>query len=406
MVKKDEFKSAYVFAPDVMGAPVLAGTITLHATAGEFIYADSWLALDWAYPLDPINLPLTPQRFTVSPKRQIFGVFGDAAPDAWGERIMLIRHNSVPKNQIEKLLRLSGAGVGGLHFSLSRSKPKLPDSLPPIELLDNLALAISDIEQKKLITPDQLKLIEHGSSMGGARPKVSVFEKSTGKSWLVKFTRADDLFDYPVVEYASMTFLSSLGVRVPQVKLFKLSNKQSCYLIERFDRLDHGMHFISANSLYNIEKLRIYDKATDDPASYVALARILRKVANDPARECAELFKRLLINIVIGNTDDHGRNHAICFDVKDRVWSLTPAYDVLPILSSAGEQGLSVGLEGRKSSIENALSCVKEFMLSPGEGRSLADEILRAFSGWKDHFKKCGVTEGDMQLIQSVIGDK
>ena len=161
-----------------------------------------------------------------------------------------------------------------------------------------------------------------------------------------------------------------------------------------------------ANSLFNIEKLRIYDKATDDPASYVALARILRKVANDPSRECSELFKRLLINIVIGNTDDHARNHAIFFDVKDRVWSLTPAYDVLPILSSAGEQGLSVGLDGRKSSIENALSCVKEFMMSPSDGRSLADDILSKFSGWENHFKECGVTEGDMQLIQSVIGNK
>lgn len=406
MVKKEEFKSAYVFAPDATGAPVIAGTMTLTATAGEFVYADSWLAHDWAYPLDPINMPLTPQRFSVSAKRQIAGVLSDAAPDAWGERIMLIRHNSVPKNQIEKLLRLSGAGVGGLHFSLSRSKPKIPDRLPPIELLDNLALAISDIEQKKLITPDQLKLIEHGSSMGGARPKISVFEKSTGRSWLVKFSRADDLFDYPVVEYASMTFLASMGVRVPQVQLFKLSNKQSCYLIERFDRLDHGLHFISANSLFNIEKLRMYDRATDDPASYVALARILRKVASDPEIECAELFRRLIFNIVIGDTDDHARNHALQFDVKNRVWSLTPAYDVLPILSSAGEQGLSVGFEGRKSSIENALSCVREYMLAPNEGRAIADEIVNAFLGWKDHFERCGVSAGDLQLIQSVIGPK
>lgn len=407
MVKEEEYKSAYVFAPDITGAPVLAGKISLTSTAGEFTYADSWLALEWAYPLDPINLPLSVKRYSVSAKRQVSGVFLDAAPDNWGETIMLLRHKSVPRNQIEKLLRLSGAGVGGLHFSLSRTKPKIPESLPAIELLDNLALAISDIEQKKLVTPDQLKLIENGSSMGGARPKVSVFEKSTGKSWLVKFSKsADDMFDYPVVEYASMTFLASLGVRVPQVKLFRLSNTRSCYLIERFDRLDHGLHFISANSLFNIEKMRIYDKATHDPASYVALARILRKIANDSVGECRELFKRMLINILVGNTDDHGRNVALQLDLQNRLWSLTPVYDVLPILSSAGLQALSVGLDGRKSSIANALSCAKEFMLTEKESESIVKQIVDAFEGWKEHFVQAGVSSGDMQLIENVIGPK
>jgi serine/threonine-protein kinase HipA len=398
-----EYREAYVFAASPTGESTLAGIIKITASGGELTYADSWYQSDWAYALDPVNLPLAPKTYRTSNKKSVFGVFSDAAPDAWGERIMLLKHSSAPKNEIERLLRLSGAGVGGIQFSLSRSTPKNAPLLPPISLLDSLSTAIANIDQKQLITPDELRLIEPGSSMGGARPKISVAE-TDGTAWLAKFSRADDVISYPHVEYASMSLLSELGIRVPKIQLKKLNDNHSCYLIQRFDkRRSTGIHFISANALFNVDRLRIHDDARQDPASYVALARIIRKVAKHPQAECEELFARMLANIIINNTDDHARNHGLIYKVAEQHWELSPAYDVLPIVSSQGQQSMGVGQMGRQSSIANAFSVLPEMGIHRDKAIDIIDKQLAIFSHWKVHFVNAGVLPVDLQIIANVL---
>jgi serine/threonine-protein kinase HipA len=314
-----------------------------------------------------------------------------------------LKHSSAPKNEIERLLRLSGAGVGGIQFSLSRSTPKNAPLLPPISLLDSLSTAIANIDQKQMITTDELRLIEPGSSMGGARPKISVAE-TDGTAWLAKFSRADDVISYPHVEYASMSLLSELGIRVPNIQLKKLNDNHSCYLIQRFDkRRSTGIHFISANALFNVDRLRIHDDARQDPASYVALARIIRKVAKHPQAECEELFARMLANIIINNTDDHARNHGLIYKVAEQHWELSPAYDVLPIVSSQGQQSMGVGQMGRQSSIANAFSVLPEMGIHRDKAIDIIDKQLAIFSHWKVHFVNAGVLPVDLQIIANVL---
>jgi serine/threonine-protein kinase HipA len=401
--RTSEYREAYVFAASPTGEPALAGVMKITASGGEFTYADSWYQASWAYALDPINLPLAPKTYRVANTKNVFGVFSDAAPDAWGERIMLLKHASAPKNEIERLLRLSGAGVGGIQFSLSRSAPKTPLPLPPIALLGTLAAAVSHIDQKQLITADELRLIEPGSSMGGARPKLSVTE-ADGTAWLAKFSRSDDVISYPQVEYASMCLLAALGIRVPKVQLKTLNHNHTCYLIQRFDkRPGAGTHFISASALFHVERLRIYDDSRQDPASYVALARIIRKVAQHPQAECEELFARMLANIIINNTDDHARNHGLMYKVDEQKWELSPAYDVLPIVSSQGQQSMGVGQMGRQSSIANALSVLPEMGIPRDKAMEIIDKHLAIFRNWKVHFVNAGVLPVDLQLIANVL---
>jgi serine/threonine-protein kinase HipA len=398
-----EYREAYVFAASPLNEPVLAGIMKINASGGEFTYADSWCQTEWAYALDPVNLPLAPKTYKTSNKKNVFGVFSDAAPDAWGERIMLLMHSSAPKNEIERLLRLSGAGVGGIQFSLSRSTPKTAPSLPPISLLDRLSTAISTIDQKQLITSDELKLIEPGSSMGGARPKISVSE-ADGTAWLAKFSRGDDVVSYPQVEYASMSLLATLGIRVPKLQLKKLNSNHSCYLIQRFDKHSGaGIHFISANALFNVERLRAHHDARQDPASYVALARIVRKYATQPQAECEELFARMIANIIINNTDDHARNHGLLYKIDERKWELSPAYDVLPIVSNQGQQSMGVGQMGRQSSIANALSVLPEMGVTRDRAMDIIDKQLVIFQNWKIHFADAGVLPVDLHIIANVL---
>lgn len=403
--QKSEYREAYVFAPSPVGEPVLAGVVKLTALGSEFTYADSWYDAAWAYALDPVNLPLSPKTYRSGGRKPVFGVLSDAAPDSWGERIMLLKHNSAPRNEIERLLRLSGAGVGGVQFSLSRSTVKPPLSLPAMGLLDELSSAVANIEQKHNVSQDELRLLEPGSSMGGARPKLSL-RQADGSAWLAKFSKADDVVSYPHLEYASMTLLAKAGLNVPPVQLRPLSNRQWCYLIQRFDKQpDTGLHFISANSLFNVDRLRGYQDAREDPASYVALARILRKFTAKPQQACDEWFARMLANIVLGNTDDHARNHALLFNVRDNHWSLSPVYDVVPIVNSQGLQSLSVGREGRQSRLSNAMSVIGEFGISLSKAMEIIDKQLQIFSGWRQHFADAGVPALDLQVIGNVLDD-
>jgi serine/threonine-protein kinase HipA len=402
MVRKPE-THAYVFARSPESKPVLAGSIKLTHRGGEFNYAASWLNAPWAYPLDPINLPLSMQTYVTTDRKKVFGVFLDAAPDAWGERIQLMSNESSPRNELEKLIRLSGSGVGIIEFSLSQSRPKTPRALPSAQLLDRLSKAIDQITSNHELSGDELQLIEPGSSMGGARPKVTLTDEA-GIAWLTKFSRADDIVSYPEIEFASMTLLAKVGVRVPEVKLQKITDGKYCYLIKRFDRVaGTDIHFISANALFNIDRLRIYEDSRNDPAGYIALARILRKVSDAPLEDCVELFKRMVFSILIGGTDDHARNHAVVFDVTARQWRLSPAYDVLPIVNSQGQQSMGIGLFGRDSTLQNALSAAADFGIKPSASIGIVKEIVAVLSNWRVHFAAAGVGAGDLVVLSRII---
>lgn len=397
------YTSAYVFAPDAAGESVLAGELSLSGHGGLFLYADDWLSREDAYPLDPVNLPLAARPYVTRLRTEVHGVFLDAAPDSWGERVTLLKHKSLPRNVIEKLIRLSGTGVGGVQFSLSRTRPKAPQPLPTIASLDKLEEGAMAVDGRGDVPDDLLRLLAPGSSMGGARPKVTLLDES-GHAWIAKFSRVDDLVDYPLVEFATMTLMAKAGINVPEVQIKKVAPDRHCYMIRRFDRVPgHGIHFISANALFNVDRIRSFGSAVDDPASYVALARILFKRASDPTTQAAQLFRRMVFNILVGNTDDHARNHAMLFDVATRTWALSPAYDVLPIVRGERQQSLAVGVMGRTGSIENAMSVCREFGLREAEAADIVDAVRDSLMNWRNHFADAGVRPTDRDLIGQVI---
>lgn len=399
------YNRAYVFSLLKNGKRALVGEIQTSSLKGTFQYGSDWLNHPDSYSLDPINLPLTSKVYHVQNLRNTFGVFSDAGPDTWGERIFLQHHHSLPKNEVERLLRLSGMGVGCLQFSLSRTRPKVPQKVPTIDLLSRLFDITEHLMLKHTLTRDELRLLDPGSSMGGARPKVTLFDGTY--EWLVKFSRPDDLIDIPRVEYTSMKMLKSFGINVPEIKLFELPLGKSAYLIKRFDRVpDNPTHFISAHSLFNTDRVRLIADAHQDPRSYIALARHLRAYSADPIQDCQELYRRMAANVLLGNTDDHARNHGMIYDIKTAQWRLAPAYDMLPILSSHGEQALSIGLHGRASTVENLLSASAAFGLSQDTALALIQQLSEGFEKWEYLFSQNGVCQSDISMLRSVIQPK
>lgn len=396
------YNSAYVFTLSPDGYRRLVGEIKTSRLMGEFQYDKEWLDNSSSYPLDPVNLPLSPTRYHVHNLKNMFGVFSDAGPDSWGERVLLQHHRSLPGNESERLLRLSGMGVGCLQFSLSRTRPKEPPALPGIDRLSRLSCATENLLLKHQLTNDELLLLDPGSSMGGARPKVTVCDKEN--VWLVKFSRPDDLLDIPTVEYASMQLLSKLGINVPETKLIPMGQGKSAYMIKRFDRIKgRPTHFISAHSLFNTDRVRLINNAHHDPRSYIALARHLRAHSAHAVNDCQELYLRMVANIVLKNTDDHARNHAMIFDVYKHEWRLAPAFDVLPSLSSQGMQALGIGFYGRQSSVDNALTASSAFGLSNAQALACIHKIKSILLDWEDYFANCGVTSADLNLLRKVM---
>lgn len=397
------YELAYVFAASPTGEQHLAGTLESKTGAGTFTYAASWLANDWAYPLDPLNLPLSTKRYRALNKHGLFGVFCDAAPDDWGTRIMLLRHQHAPANELERLIRTSGGGVGCLRYSLSRGQAKVPAPLPTMQHLHDLAKAAEKLELKHKLAPEELALLEPGSSMGGARPKVTVADDET--RWLVKFAKAGDLVDVPLLEYCSMQFLKDvLGLNVPETRLINVGGKNA-FAIVRFDGAANSpKHFISANSLFNQDRIRPIEDSKRNPYSYCNLASIIRKHCSNFKEDNKELFVRMVANIVMGNTDDHARNHALLFDITTAKWQLSPAYDMLPIVATrSGLQAMGVGEHGAKATLENALSYANLFGLKTTEAQTLCEKVSSAYTGWPDYCLQNGMQAADVQLVQGAM---
>lgn len=396
------YNRAYVFTLSKKNERILVGEIKTSNLMGEFQYDSEWLAHPDAYPLDPVNLPLSPIRYRVHNLKNMFGVFSDAGPDSWGERVLLQHHRSLPRNETERLLRLSGMGVGCLQFSLSRTRPKTIPELPTIDRLLRLSNATENLLLKDQLTSDELVLLEPGSSMGGARPKVTICDEKD--VWLVKFSRPDDLIDIPKVEYACMQLLTHLGINVPETKLITLGQGKSAYMIKRFDKIiDHPIHYISAHSLFNTDRVRLIRDAHHDPCSYIALARHLRAHSANPIDDCQELYARMIANVLLRNTDDHARNHGMIFDVSTSKWRLAPVFDVLPNLSSQGEQALGIGTHGRESTIDNLLTASSAFGLSHKQASQRIETIKNVIKEWNQHFSACGVSNANLKLLSIIM---
>lgn len=393
-------EQAYVFIDGLEQQPVICGVVTLDPTRryGEFRYGKSYLARPDAFPLDPLNLPLSEQLYSTNTGKGVFGVLLDAGADAWGQKVILSLHKTKPQNALQFLLAGSGMGVGALVFSLSRSssKPKLnKNTLGDLPLLLKGKDAILNDEA---IPEEAKKAFEHGSSMGGARPKTLITSGDT--TFLAKFNRPDDLFNQVKVEHACMRMLAELPVRVATTRVVTTAT-DDVLLVERFDchqqRPTH--HFISANSLINAATVN--NAALSSSYSYGFLAEFLRTQGAEP-EDAHELYQRMVFNVFMGNTDDHSRNHALLYSFSDKNWRLSPAYDVLPVNNSR-QHGMGIGDFGRDGTVENLLSQSLRFGLKQFKAKKIIEEVAALSHEWSFYFKQQGVGEGDLERLKAVI---
>lgn len=389
----------YVWALVNPAAPTLVGELRLSQLVPDcatFAYDAAW----WNFPLSE-DLPLVPgQVFSANEKGSAPGAIDDARPDRWGERIIRQIERPARLSVLEMLLFAGDDRFGALGVSVS-AQQYLPRRFGPYPVLGDLAqlsAAVEDVQAQAPITAELQRLIQPGVTLGGARPK-ALLQTDAG-SCVVKFAELDDAVDTPLVEHASMTLAARAGISVATTGVLPLPPRHGkarhALTIERFDRLgEYRLHCQSAKTLLRAARL---------PESYGALATVLLRLAH-PDRQTAmreELFRRMVFNILMDNTDDHERNHSVWL-AFDGYHELTPAYDVLPSLQNLGYQAMTVGLEGAASSLDNALTELSEFGLKRARAVELIRQVVRVVDGWEAHFTQVGVSTDDREQLKASI---
>ena len=387
----------FVLEPDRTGVPV-----------GRFVYGKSYLRNPDAVPIDPIELKLSGTTYSTTALKGVFGALRDAGPDYWGRRVIEI-HSGLPQlSEIDYLLHAPDDRAGALGFGLGPKPPAPQRKFNRTVALEKL-IALADAIIANEDVPDgpeggqveDLRLI--GTSMGGARPKV-VVEDDDGL-WLAKFNRPDDKWDCVRVEHAMLELARSCGIHAAQSRVATVAGR-NVLLVKRFDRerTDHG--YRRARMVSGLTILRSEDTHQHrDRWSYVLLAEELRRISAQPKDDAAELFKRMVFNALISNTDDHPRNHAAIARNKD--WKLSPAYDLTPSMPISVERrdlAMICGDLGRYANAGNMLSQCVRFHLKLDEATAIIDAMEERVKGtWYDTARREGVTERDCDTISTAF---
>jgi len=378
---------------------------------GRFVYGKSYLARSDAVELDPIELRLTNKVYETAMLKGIFGSIRDASPDFWG-RELIDRHLGGNVDEIEYLLQSPDDRSGALGFGLNQIPPapkKLFNQMIDLEDLQEYALDIlnerssnSSIDKNKQKQIEKLLLL--GTSMGGARPKAVV--EADNSLWVAKFNAPTDYWNNALVEHAMLLLAQKCGLSVADSKVVDVAGK-NVLLVKRFDREKTDLGYLRSRMISSMTVLRSGDSHTERRNwSYVILAEELRKFSSSAKTDAKELFKRMVFNALISNTDDHPRNHAfIAKNAND--WHLSPAYDLTPTAPVSIERrdlALECGKYGRFANKNNLISEAERFLLSKDEASAIIDTMYNIIANsWYKIARSAGVTDNDCDKIKTAF---
>jgi serine/threonine-protein kinase HipA len=375
-------------------APVVCGRLLQQGGRIQFLYGRSYRARLDAIALAP-GMDLDGGPFVARREGQVPGPLADAAPDAWGRRVIEYRHAASAFGELDYLAFSRGDSVGALHFQDQPDTFVQAPSKPAT--LSQLRRAADALEHDRPLSPELAAALEHGTSIGGARPKATL--RDGKRALIAKFESSSDRWAIVRAEWACLQLAGLCGIDVPKASLETVDGRD-VLIVERFDRARTGKaevrrHMLSALTLLNL------DDTEARLASYPDFAEILRRLSQEGAADAAQLYRRMVFNILIGNTDDHAKNHA-CF--WDGLWlTLTPAYDLVPTLRVGQEasQAMEVGQLGRSSTLANALSSAGRFGLTRKAALQVIDEIEDTVkTRWERVFSKCGVQDRSLAQLR------
>jgi len=408
-----EEKVIYVYDNFSSNEPALLGRLFVGVIRqGEtysFEYDKDWLTNNkMSVYLDPEIQPFEGRQF---PNRNgIFGLFADASPDRWGRMLMNKRERLLAETEGRKPQKLHDSDyllgvydetrMGGIRLKLDMDASFLSDdkdtALPPWTALRTLEEASRNYEKDENILSDKWinQLIKPGSSLGGARPKATIVD-TTGQLWIAKFPSKNDESDTGAWEKVVHDLARMCGLNVPQSKLEKFSNLGSTFLVKRFDRDgEKRIHFSSAMTLLG----KTDGASAADGISYLDIAGFIKAYGANPKSDLIELWKRIVFNMAVTNTDDHLRNHA--FILTNKGWTLSPLFDVNPV-PYGNELSLLVDSEDNSINVDLAIRTAPRFGISEKEAKKLYREIISVVGdNWGKLAKDYGLSRSQIEYMK------
>ena len=406
----------YVYAHWMgMAAPELTGILSAHFAKGKkafsFEYDKDWIKTKQQMLLDPDLQFYTGPQYPNNHKEN-FGIFLDSMPDTWGRTLMKRRVAQEAKAKDEKPKTLyyidfllgvyDESRMGALRFKTDPNGPFLDHSnanpTPPwssIRELQHAAKALEnddDQEAQKWLAV----LMAPGSSLGGARPKANILDENKAL-WIAKFPSKNDTIDKAAWELLAYELALEAGINMAPCRMEKIAGSYNTFFTKRFDREGgERIHFASAMTMTGNSE----DTIRDHTPSYLEIADFIQNKCVNITENLHQLWRRIVFNIAISNTDDHLRNHG--FVMTDAGWELSPAYDINP---SVDKDGLAMNIDTDNNALDYGLakSVGAYYRLSDREMDAIIHEVLTAVSSWREVAIKLGISRGEQELMQGAF---
>ena len=380
-----------------------------------FEYEQSWLSSNHALFLDP-NLGFFQGKQFLPEDKQNFGIFLDSSPDRWGRLLMRRREAAQARREGRKEENLYETDyllgvydkhrLGGLRFKLEEKGDFMNNqkefATPPWTTLRELEFASLQLEREDSVNnPDYLKwlalLVDPGSSLGGARPKASVLDEK-GSLWIAKFPSINDTKDSGAWEMVLQQLAIKCGIDVPQAQLAKFTGKHHTYLSKRFDRTEkmNRIHFESAMTLLGYQDGADYQEGI----SYLEIVSFILQYSSESIYDLEQLWRRVVFNIMVSNTDDHLRNHG--FLLTKQGWRLSPAFDLNPNEQGTGLK-LNISENDNSLEIDLAMSVAKYFKLKETKANLIIKEMAKVILDWKNIAKMNRISPGEIELVKNAF---
>ena len=398
-----QYSEAYVWVwlPEAT-QPVVAGLLSTQGQQLVFNYGRSYLARQDAISLYEPELPLRAGAIPLVPGLGMPSCIRDASPDAWGRRVLINRQlgvkgidaAEVELDELSYLLESGSDRIGALDFQ--RSPKHYEPRHAQQTTLGELLTAAEKVERGVPLSLELDQALLHGSSLGGARPKVLLEDGE--RKFIAKFSASNDLYSVVKAEFIAMRLADKVGLKVAPVQLCKAQGKD-VLLIERFDRVMHEGSWrrramVSALTMFELDEMMAAY------ASYEKLAEIIRHLFKDAKATLRELFARIVFNILCGNTDDHARNHAAFWDGHQL--ALTPAYDICPQSRSGQQASQAMLIHGaeRSSQVATCIAAASSFLLGREEAISIVNHQVGVVQNeWQTVCDEANLSEVDRLLF-------
>lgn len=395
--------------------PKCIGVLTAQQAKGRkafsFSYSDDWIMSEEQQLLDPDITWYKGQQYPNG--KENFGIFLDSMPDTWGRTLMRRRAAMIAFEQgkpapvlydTDYLLGVHDLSrMGALRLKTSPEGHFLDDdphaSTPPwasIRELQHAAALIESnndtLEVRKWLT----MLMAPGSSLGGARPKANIVDEE-GNLWIAKFPSANDTIDKGAWEYLAYRLAVNAGIEMADCRLEKISGHRRTFFTKRFDReKTTRVHFASAMTMTGKNEALV----RETPPSYLDMVEFLQLSGEQVSENLRQLWRRLVFNILISNTDDHLRNHGFILNKKG--WHLSPAFDINP---SIDKDGLALNIDTDNNALDIALakSAGPYFQLSNRQMDTILDEVKSSVANWRKLATEVGIPRKEQLLMSSAF---